>query len=131
MMLLISLACAGEPTPKEDALAVREDLASLEKHIAVPEGWVAVRWVARAKGEPGLGPTDLVLLAEFTAPPVEGLDGTGHALVTPDAELASALGLDGTLSGQGLATAPFETSMWTGGFAVLVDDNVYVELHSR
>ncbi|HJN77200.1 MAG TPA: hypothetical protein QGF58_24965 [Myxococcota bacterium] len=135
--LVVSLACGGTPeveTPKEETVEVREDRASLERHIAVPEGYDTVRWVARAKGTVGLGPTDLVLLAWFPADEVDLSvlgDSTGTATVHPDEELARALGITGSVDGATYSTTAFENIRWRGGFAVVADEGLLVELHSN
>lgn len=130
-------------------MVVREGVASLEKHISVPDALRDAKWTARPKGGGNAvpGPTDLELLAWFPIPDAErdavlaGLgEPLGEAVVTfpaalsgalPDALRAERQGDQVALTGVRLPAAPFENIRWSASFAIAVPGGIAVYLHSK
>lgn len=141
ILMVIVLACsAGRITPNQEAsVKVSDDGASLARHISVPATLNDVRWAAQTRGESGLGPTDLELVAWFPVvesdwPGVEqalGPPGEPAKLVLP-APLTLALGIgDPVQEGLGLNGAAFENSQWRCVGALRQNGGVLVFLVSR
>ncbi|MCP4804817.1 MAG: hypothetical protein GY913_29970 [Proteobacteria bacterium] len=125
-MILFLLACFEEPP-----IEVKTDRAALVRNVAVPEGWEDVRWAGRPLGSPGLGPTDLVVVAVFQGADTSGLERTGDRAVLVDPVLAEKLGLPDSLPGDRYDTTSLTTPMWDANFVIASDQGVVVQWYSR
>ena len=136
--IALGLGCAGIGAPQENAMKVSRDLDGLSKHITVPAGIGSAHWAARARGTPGLGPTDLELVALFPLSDGQWVDlggtlgpeGAPATLGAPEA-LTDALDLDGPVTGLALPCSPYTNIRWSCARALRTDAGVVVYLTSR
>lgn len=136
---LALLACTGVgSTPAEADMKVSTDRAGLQRHITVPDGLDTVQWAARARGTPGLGPTDLELVAHFPLSEADwgglaaqlGPAGGAADLSVPPA-LLQAIERAAPAAGASLPCAPYENMQWRCVGALRQPDGVLVYLVSR
>lgn len=119
------------------SVKVTTELAPLKAQIPVPEGVQLVRWGARPKGAPGLGPTDLELMAWFAVTDPDTLHAAlGEALgpyevAGPVALLSAVVPGSERVAGTRYPASAFENIRWTGGAVVEHPDGLLVHLHSR
>lgn len=125
-MIALWLACFDEP-----AIEVKTDPAALAKHVPVPPGWDTVRWAGRPLGSPGLGPTDLVVVAVFPDADTSSLERIGDRPVLTDVVLAGVLGLPDELAGERFEPAALTTPMWHASYISQGEHGVVVQWSSR
>ncbi|MEZ4241192.1 MAG: hypothetical protein R3F59_34540 [Myxococcota bacterium] len=125
-------------------------MASLQKHVEVPDTLHDARWTARPVGvTSGVpGPTDLELLAWFPVadadraaveaslgaplgPPAEVRVPAALAGALPDGAIAGREGEVVVLEGTPWPTVAFENLLWHGAWAVWTDGGIAVWLHTR